>query len=469
MSALLAELRAIVGDAGLLALPDDMARYDSDGRGAGGAAIAVVRPATTGEVSALMRALHRHGAPVVPQGGRSGLAGAGLAAGAVVLSLERLAQAPQIDPINRTVQVDSGVPLSSLNAAAAAHGLTFPIDLGADPSVGGMVVANTGGARFLRYGDVRRNLLGLEVVLADGEGTVIELGGPVWKDNSGLDLKQLFTSSAGALGVVTRATLALQPLPANRVTALVGLATPAAAAPLLVELERRAGTLLTAFEGISATALELALAHVPRLRRPFAASPPYSVLIELSGGSGLPAGLLTNLLEEAIVPLIEIGTAIDAAVDEGDSLWAIRHAIPEGLRAHGSVIACDIAVRRGDLSRFRELAAAEVAQRWPQLVVADFGHVGDGGLHFNMVWPRDAGPAPAGLAAAVQSLVFAMVVEQFSGSFSAEHGIGPRNIDHYARFTPPPVRDLAGRVQRLVAPAGLGRVDFGAQLENAHV
>jgi FAD/FMN-containing dehydrogenase len=404
------------------------------------------------------------------QGARSGLVAAGLADGDVVLSLERLNRAPLIDAANRTVEVDAGVTLSTLNDAAAEHGLTFPIDLGADPTVGGMVAANTAGARFLRHGDVRRNLLGLEVVLSDAAGTRLELGRALWKDNSGLDLKHLFTCSAGALGVVTRATLALQPLPANRVTALVAVSKAESALSLLLNLEQSAGTLLTAFEGISATALDLAFRHVPRLRRPFSdtTKPGYCVLIELAAGAGVPVECLSNLIEQSVGAMLEHGSATDAVVDQGHSLWSIRHAIPEGLRACGTTVACDVSVRRGDVMAFRSVAAAEVAKSWPELIVADFGHIGDGGLHFNLVWPHDAGPLPDGTAAAVRSHIFEIAVERFGGSFSAEHGVGPRNIDDYVRFTPAPVRLLAGQIQRLVAPTYLGRVDFGTKgRENA--
>ncbi len=171
---------------------------------------------------------------------------------------------------------------------------------------------------------------------------------------------------------------------------------------------------------------------------------------------------MTDIVAQAVEPFIETGSVIDAVVDAGDDLWKIRHAVPEGLRAAGRVIACDIAVPRGALTQFREKAAHGIAKRWPELVVADFGHVGDGGLHFNMVWPQAAGSMPVDLPSVVQCYVFALAVERYGGSFSAEHGVGPRNFDHYARFTPEPVRALAGRVQSAIAPFGLGRVDFGA-------
>jgi FAD/FMN-containing dehydrogenase len=462
---LIEALRKALGAEAVLDAREDVARFEQDGRQAGGRALAVVRPQDAEGVAATLRLAAQAGVTVTPQGARTGLVAAGLpddAGGMLVLSLERMNRAPAIDPVNRTAEVEAGVLLSQLNAAAAEHGLHFPIDLGADPSVGGMVAANTGGARFLRFGDVRRNVLGLEVVAADGAGPM-RLGGALWKNNAGLDLKQLFIGASGATGVVTGATLALQPLPASSVTALAALSDPMAALDLLTVLEARFGALLTAFEGMSRNALGHAFGHVARLQNPFADIPPYAVLIELSSGPVLSTEALEEALGEALAGLMEQdgSPVLDVAADRGQRLWAIRHAVPEGLRAAGQVIACDIAVRRGDVMRLRAEAAADVANRWPELEVCDFGHIGDGGLHFNMVWPKAAGPAPAGLAEAVRGHVFARTVEDFDGSFSAEHGVGPRNIESYRRHTPPTVRRLAGSMQALLAPVALGRVDFG--------
>ncbi|MCW6528873.1 FAD-binding oxidoreductase [Sphingomonas sp. MMSM20] len=468
MNDLLAALGDAIGADNVLVGRSDLERYETDGRQHAGRALAVVRPATTSGVSAILRLAAQHGVAVIAQGARTGLVGAGLAddrGEMLVLSLERLSRVIEIDAANRSVTAEGGALLSTINAAAHEDGLFFPIDLGADPSVGGMIAANTGGARFLRYGDVRRNLLGLEIVLADGAGTVLELGGALWKNNVGVDLKQLVAGTSGAFGVVTRATLALQPRPAAQVTALVALRRADAATGLAALLEAHFGTLITAFEGMSANALAAAFAHVPRLRNPFPGPiPPYAVLIELSSGPVLGEDALEHALGEALAGLIDdAGSAIiDVAVDRRDALWAIRHAIPEGLRASGQVIACDIALRRGDVMRFRDEVAAGVAARWPGLAVCDFGHIGDGGLHFNLVWPGTAGALDPAVGEAVRDYVFATVVEEFGGSFSAEHGIGPRNIKHYARFVPEGVRRVSGQIQRLLAPQGLGRVDFGS-------
>ena len=468
MSDLLAELGRAIGFANILVDRDDLVRYESDGRQSAGSARAVLRPASAAEVSTILQLAARHGTNIVPQGARSGLVGAGVTddgGESLILNLERLVNAPEVDVINRSVIADAGVLLSTINEAAGVHGLFFPIDLGADPSVGGMIGANAGGARFLRYGDVRRNLLGLEVVLADGEGTIVDLSNRLWKNNTGLDLKQLFTGASGSLGVITRATLALQPKPASQVTALVGLRDADAALELLMTLEARFCTLITAFEGMSAAALEAAFAHTPQLKNPFmAVLPPYAVLIELSSGAVLGEEELETALGEALGDLMERPRSpiLDVAIDRRGGLWAIRHAIPEGLRVAGHVVACDIALSRGDVMRFRAEALYEIGRCWPSLRVYDFGHIGDGGLHFNMVWPHTNGPLDQEMAAAVQEHIFTKAVEQFGGSFSAEHGIGPRNIRHYARFIPETVRRLAGDIQALVAPRGIGRVDFGS-------
>ncbi len=469
MCGVLNALRAIVGETHVLTDPADLAARDLDGRGPIGRSRALVRPGDAAEVSAILRAVAAHGARVVPQGARTGLVGAGAAddtAAAILLGLDRLNRPPEIDPVNRTATADAGVPLSALNDAAAAHGLTFPIDLGADPLIGGMVGANTGGARFLRYGDVRRNVLGLDVVLADPKGTRLTLGGALWKDNAGLDLKQMLVGAGGSLGVVTRATFALQPLPAVAVTALVALADARQSEALLVALETACGMLLSAFEAISAAAFDAAFAHAPRLRRPFREQDgAYYLLIELSAGHALSAEQLEEMLAAALAPwLADAGTILDVVIDRGTDLWAIRHAVPEGLRALGSIVGCDIALRRGDVGRFREVIGGEIAEHFPGLKLCDFGHVGDGGLHFNLVWPHARGAPPPGLLEAARAHVFRAVVERFDGSFSAEHGIGPRNQAYYDRFTDPAERALAGRVQSLFAPAGIGRVDFSGGL-----
>ncbi|WP_114952198.1 FAD-binding oxidoreductase [Sphingosinicella terrae] len=458
------ELGSRLGDGAVLTERADLERYQTDGRRTSGRAAAVIRPRCAAEVADTLRSAAAHQVHVIAQGGGTGLVGAGLADSSrtsVILSVERLSESPVIDPLNRTAEAGAGLRLSALNEAAAEHGLYFPIDLGADPSVGGLIAANAGGARFLRHGDVRRNLLGLELVLSDGQGTIVRLGGPLWKNNSEIDLKQLVAGSSGGFGIVTRAFLALSPKPASQLCAMLSLADAGQAPELLVALEHAFGGLLSAFEGISGAALSAALGHFPRLRDPFrGAAVDYAVLVELSAGAAVDEAALEDMFSRSLIPWIERGVVRDAVLDRGRSLWAVRHAIPEALRAEGTVIACDVALRRGELMHFRADVAGRLKAVVPSLRLHDFGHIGDGGLHFNLVWPRTAGPFDPAIADRAREIVFAAAVEDYGGSFSAEHGIGPSNEAFYRRYVAEPVRRLSGHIQRQFAPIPIGRVDF---------
>ncbi|MCJ2181981.1 FAD-binding oxidoreductase [Novosphingobium sp. 1949] len=461
----LAAFEALVGPSNVLTAPGDMATYAEDGRGTRGEPGLVVRPGSSEEVRAVLALAFARGLRVVPQGARTGLVAAGLAQsgeGQLLLSLERLKGTIAIDPVNRSVTLGAGTLLSELNAAAEEHGLFFPIDLGADPSIGGMIGANTGGARLLRYGDLRKNLMGLELVTAEKTPRILQLGSALWKNNAALCLQGLVAGSSGALGVVTSATLALSPKPVNTVTALLALPHPEVALDILARMEDAFGTLLTAFEGISRPALSAAIRHVPSLRDPFGGEVPgYCVLLELSGGRAVAAEWLEETLAETLEPLFEDGRIADTRIDRGTALWAVRHAVPEGLRRSGKVVACDIAMKRGDVMRFRTEIAERLAAIAPQLELHDFGHIGDGGLHCNCVWPESAGPYDPAVAEAARAAIFTSVVEDYTGSFSAEHGVGPANYAWYERFTPPDVLALSGALQALIAPMPFGRVDFG--------
>lgn len=464
---LAASLRAVVGDDGVLTAREDLNAYDTAARYDGGRAAMVVRARSTAEVSGVVAACAAAGVRVVPQGANTGLVAGSTAddtGGQVVLSLERLTGTLEIDAVNRTARVAAGVRLSALNAALEPHGLFLPIDLGADPTIGGMAATNTGGARFIRYGDMRRQVLGLQAVLADGAGTVVELKGGLRKDNTGLDLRQLFVGSGGALGVITAVEVELQPRPRQAAAALVALASPEAALPLLMRLERDAGEWLTAFEGMSRPAIAAALAHTPALRNPFAAgAPDYAVLIEFSSSRPERADepTLSEVLEVCLADWIEAAgdDAVDVLVGRPEPLWALRHAISEGLRAKGRVIGFDLAFRRSDVAAFRAAAVEALARDFPEVEVCDFGHIGDGGVHFNLVAAADAPLAPARLET-LRTVVYDLAVGRFGGSFSGEHGLGRANLDWYRALTPDLVRRLSGDVQAVFAATPFGAVDF---------
>ncbi|MFM2406382.1 MAG: hypothetical protein RL223_4262 [Pseudomonadota bacterium] len=460
-------LRAIVGEAGLLTGADAQP-YAQGARYGAGRAACVVRPASTAEVAQVVAVCAAHGARLLPQGANTGLVGASTpdASGRqVLLSLQRLRQRCEIDVLDRCATVDAGLRLSDLDAALQPLGLWFPIDLAADPSIGGMVACNTGGTRLLRHGDVRHNLLALDVVLFDPPGQVLQLGRPLRKDNTGFDLKQLWVGSSGAAGVITGATLELAVRPRQSVTALLVPRDDEAVAALLQAAESALGDVLSAFEGLSGAALQAALDHVPTLRNPFGSAPvpPFSLLIELATGLAPDSGLdLEALLTDFLAPHLD-DLLVDAVMGRGQELWQLRHALSDGAKARGRVIGFDISVRRGALMRVRREAAALVAEHFAPLQVLDFGHVGDGGLHFNLVWPHaQLADWDAQRVEAVRQAVYDLVVHTHQGSYSAEHGIGPHNLACYQRYTPPAALALSGRLQALLDPQGLGAgVSYG--------
>jgi len=469
MADLAQELTALLGAGAVLVEAADLEKYEKGWRYGAGKARLVVRPSTTQEVSAVLAHCHASGVRVIPQGGNTGLVGASVpdaSGGMVVLSLERLSHAIEIDLLDRTVSVEGGVLLSQLNAALAEHGLIFPVDLGADPQIGGMVATNTGGTRLLKYGDVRHNLLGVEVVLADG--TVIDALKRLRKDNTGLDLKQLFTGTTGVFGVVTRAVLNVVPLPRQRVTALVGCTGGEGVLGLLQAMEHRGLELLTAFEVMSAEALRAVFTHQPRLRNPYgnAEVPAYTILVELSSTLEEASLDLGGFLEETLAAHLEQdsdGQISEVFMSRPEEAWEIRHHISESLRSEGRVLGLDISVPRSKLPAFTEAVAAWVQAEHPYLRICDFGHWGDGGTHLNLVWdPAEASLPPEALIPAVQQKVYDLAVLEFGGSYSAEHGVGPHNQRHYEAYTPDTTRSLCTVLKRHFDPQGtLGTTRLG--------
>jgi len=457
-----ADLRVMLGGDAVLTEAEDLVRYESGWRYGKGRALLAVRPGTTVEVAKLMTYCHGHGIRVMPQGANTGLVGASnpdASGEMLVLSLERLNKRLAIDPINRTAVVDGGVLLSALNEALAGHGLMFPIDLGADPTIGGMIVTNTGGTRLLKYGDVRHNLQGVEVVLADG--TVVEALNHLRKNNTGLDLKQIFVGTSGVFGVVTGAVLQVVPVPRQHATALVGCVSGEAALALLQALERELADVFTAYEVISANAITPVFAHHPDIRNPYGASQPpaYTALVELSSTLPLTALNLPEVLEERLGAFLEgeAGEGItDVFMGKSEDFWAIRHHISEGLRNEGKVLAFDISVPRSRMAAFTSAAVALLAQGYPFVRACDFGHWGDGGTHLNLVWDEAAAPRPtAEIVEELQAKIYELAVRGFDGSFSAEHGVGPHNQRFYDAYTPDSVKAVNHALKVQLDPGNL--------------
>ena len=444
-------LRAGLGPGAVLEDPADLVSYAQGARWADGRAAFVVRPVTTAEVSATLAWAFAERLRLVAQGANSGLVGASVpdASGTMgVLSLERLVRPLDVDPTGRTATVGAGVRLSTLNEAAGRHGLTFPIDLGADPSLGGMVSTNTGGSRLLRYGDVRHNLLGIEVVLPDAAGTVLDLATALRKANTGLDAKQIFVGTGGEFGVVTRVVVALHPVARRRAAALVVVANTEAALGVLVHLEGVCGSLVSAFELMSGGAIAAVVSHAG-MRHPFHGStgiPSLVALAELSAPEEEGPDLI-DVLAGALGTAPD-GAVIDAFLDTPEAAWLLRHRISESLNATGTVLAFDVSVARSALPRLRDSAAALLAGPLGlggQL--CDFGHAGDGGLHLNAWWPTGSCVPGGDALAALRLAVYDLVVGDLGGSFSAEHGLGPSNQEYARRYLPPEVLALSAALK----------------------
>lgn len=467
-TALVRDLRELLGEGGVLDACTDVEKYERGYRYGSGRALAVARPATGEELRSVVRYCFARALRIIAQGANTGLVGASTpddSGEELIVSLDRLRGVEAVDVHNRTACVRAGTRLSELNREASSHELCFPIDLGSDPSLGGMVATNTGGSRLLRYGDVQRNLLGLEVILADADATMLTDLQGLRKDNSGIDLKQLFVGTGGSFGIISRVQVELHRLPRQAAAALVIPTSHAAVPELLTLLETHAGEFLGAFEGMSANAMEAALAHHQRLRNPFSSGdiPPYAVLVELLSTIGPDQLDLSELLTQLLGRAMEAGEPLvkDACFGRGEDFWALRHSISDGLRDAGAVIGFDISVPRSQLPQCRADLSAALAEQYPLLRICDFGHCGDGGDHFNLVWPSSAGRCDPAVIEAVRELIYDRVVRKYGGSFSAEHGVGPHNIHYYRRYASPLERTMAGHLKRFCDPKGLlGRVDF---------
>ncbi|MGM9516100.1 FAD-binding oxidoreductase [Roseateles sp. DB2] len=442
---------AICGGGQVLPGSDIEPRYLEPARYAPGRAAGLLRPGSEQEAARLLPLCAAHGLRVVPQGAHTGLVRAGTPDDAqheVLLSTERLREVFEFDAWDRTLRVSAGFRLSEINERLARHGLMLPIDLSADPSVGGMVSHNTGGTRMLRYGDVRANILALRVALADGQ--IVQLGQGLQKDNAQLALHQLFIGASGALGLVLDATFRLAAVPRQQAVAMIAPRSLDDVFPLYQRVMARYPGLVSAFEAISREAFSAALAGPDQAQRWFGGQlPDYALLLELS--SELDAetldlqALLQQLLED------EFGEAVvDAVLGADADCWHLRHHISDGLRRQGKVIGFDLSFPRRQFMAFREAGKSWLATHFPAARLADFGHLGDGGLHFNLVWPRELPLDEAGLRDGIYGLVRA-----HGGSISAEHGVGPQLQQAYWRHTDAAVQRIGGQLQSALDPQGL--------------
>jgi len=395
----------------------------------------LLKPATTEQVSAILAICHETGTPIVPQGGNTGLVGAQIPLhGEVLLSLKRMNRIRAIDAPGMTLTAEAGVTLKQAQDAAAGEQLLFPLSLGSEGSctIGGNISTNAGGNHVLRYGMMRALVLGLEVVQADGR--VLPMLKSLHKDNTGYDLKQLFIGAEGTLGIVTAASLRLFPRPAQMVTALTAVPSTEAALALLGHMQARTGGLLSSFELISRPTLEMVLRHIPGTRDPLSAPSPWYVLMEVSGGAGASLETLTqSALEEAAGEELLSDAVVAQNQAQARSFWHMRETISEAEKREGVSIKHDISVPVASIPAFIAEATAVVVEKFPGARPICFGHMGDGNLHFNF-------SAPVGQDAAFSAqwdemqLTVHDIVKTYSGSISAEHGIGQMKRDLLPRY-----------------------------------
>jgi FAD/FMN-containing dehydrogenase len=459
-------IRLAVG-AGQVLADGDLSAYELDWRKRyRGRALAVVRPASTVEVAAVVRACAMHGVGLVAQGGNTGLVGGSVpddSGAQVLLSLNRMNRIRAVDAPNLTLTAEAGCVLQAVQEAAADQGLLFPLSLAAEGSctIGGNLATNAGGTQVLRYGNARDLCLGLEVVTAAGE---------IWnglsglrKDNTGYDLRDLFIGSEGTLGVITTATLKLFPQPAASSTALATLATLDAAVTLLQLAQARLGAGLTGFEVMSEYSLGLVRSHFPQLAQPLAASP-WTVLLEQSDSENEDhaRGLFETLLETALDRGLIADAAVARSTAQSRTMWHLREAIPMAQSLEGLNIKHDIALPVSAIPRFVTATDAALRQAFPSVRLVNFGHLGDGNLHYNVQAPAgaDAAAFVRDCEPAVNAIVYD-AVGVYGGSISAEHGIGTLKRDELVRRKSPIALSLMRAVKQALDPQGImnpGRV-----------
>ncbi len=452
--AFVAPLRAALGPR---AFPDP-APYMTETRGRWQGHGVVVAPASTAQVADVVRACAAARVGIVPYGGGTGLVGGQVMAegpAPVILSLHRMAAIREVFAAENVLIAEAGAILSDVQDAARDVGRLFALSLASQGSarIGGLLSTNAGGVNVLRYGNARAQCLGLEVVRPDGS---------VWhglsrlrKDNTGYDLRDLMIGAEGTLGIITAASLRLVPRPASHATAMLAVASPAAALDLLGVAGEEAGDMLSAFELIHRQGLDFLSEVGPEVRAPFADVPEWMVLIDL----GLPARIDGAAMLEAIFARgLDAGLASDGVVAQSDGqradLWAIRESIPEANRRIGSVSSHDISVPLSTVPEFIDRAGAALATLG-DFRVNCFGHLGDGNLHYN-VFPRPGRSRDDHVhqREAVKEIVHDLA-HALGGSISAEHGIGRLKTGDLARYGDPAKLAMMRAVKAALDPAGI--------------
>ncbi len=478
----LEQARALIGRAAVKTAAQDLEIYSVDWRKRYfGKPFAAVFPQSTQQVAGLVRLANQHQISLVPQGGNTGLSGGATpdASGTqVVLSLTRLRAVRAKDPENKTVTVEAGITLQEVQEIAQSMNLLFPLSLGSEGSatIGGNLATNAGGTAVLRYGNARDLCLGVEVVTANGD---------IWnglrglrKDNTGYDLRDLFVGSEGTLGVITAAVLKLFPKPVATMTALAKLHSPGAALRLLQLAQAKCDAALTGFEFMSSGSTQLVVQQLPEIAKPCGqmigglsglGEPSASVLLEISHFESQEAAssLLEQVMGEAIEQGVVADTLVAQSVAQAKAMWHLRESITLAAAQDGAHIKHDIALPISSLVDFIGAMDQELLAAYPGIRVINFGHFGDGNLHYNIAPPAALGENLSTVDRhktyqeflsvhedAIRKRVHDRVIAM-NGSISAEHGLGQLRRDEAKRYKSPQELSLMKSIKQALDPKGI--------------
>ena len=459
---IIAALRACVGDQNVLTDDADLTQYNNDWRGYyRGKSLAVVRPSTPDEVAAVVRIAAAGSIGLVPQGGNTGLCGGATPSDdrtQIVVSLSRMKKVRAIDAENATMTVETGLTLAEAQAAAEEAGFLFPLSLASEGTcqIGGNLSTNAGGTAVLRYGNMREQVLGLEVVLASGE---------IWdglrglrKDNTGYDLKQLFIGAEGTLGIVTAAVLKLRPLPKSAATALVAVPDPVSAVRLLKRLREAFGDRLTGFELMARICIDMVIRHVPNNAD---ALPGHQWYVLAQVDDSAPDTNLREALENALGEAMEAELVVDATIAQSEAqsqaLWMLRENVSEAQKPEGYSIKHDISLPVSAIPEFLTRAEVALTQALPGTRFVTFGHLGDGNLHYNLSEPTVDGPLRDAFLAGqpIANRIVHDLTHELHGSISAEHGLGKFKRDEVKLYKSPLEMALMRKIQNTLDPQGI--------------
>ena len=465
---IIARFQSLLGAKGVVADAGDIAPWLTDWRGRfHGRAAAILQPASTQEVAAVVALAAALGVPLVPQGGNTSMVGGATPpsdGSALILSLRRMNCIRALSPDDNLAVCEAGVILATLHDAAQAVERRFPLSLGAKGSatIGGLISTNAGGTQVLRHGTMRALVEGIEAVLPDG--SIFHGLDALKKDNRGYDIKQLLIGAEGTLGIVTAASLRLVPAIAARAVGWVGVQTPADALALLRLAELRLGDSVEGFEVIADDGLGHVLSHIPATRCPIETRTPWHVLIEVDHADLREPGP-SERLEGALADAMERGIAVDAAIAaneaQAEAFWRLRESLSESERAQGPALQYDISVPVARMPAFMIDAAAAAERAFPGTTASSFGHLGDGNVHFHVRAPKGTSDGPAWIAAegqAINAFIHDAVVAA-GGSISAEHGIGQMKRAELGRLASPARLHALRAIKAAFDPQGIMNPD----------